>query len=147
MRRNFQKLPPDRNYPLSGLRVSGAFSGIPRKTQGPRESPENDRRSFPDSRSVFRAPGRQVDLRGVPHGHCSGTPNLYNLSEKCWQYTSNFYRSTPPICNAAPCWLLSLEERETPQHTSNLYCNTPPISTAARLPFIPAIPPGTKPKT
>ena len=52
---------------------------------------------------------------------------------KHWQYTFNLYRRTPPICNAVPCWLLSLEERETPQHTSNLYCNTPPIYTTVRL--------------
>ena len=57
----------------------------------------------------------------------SGAPNLYNLSEKYWQYTSNLYRSTPPICNAVPCWLLSSGERETPQYTSKLYRSTPPI--------------------
>ena len=54
------------------------------------------------------------------NGHCSGTPNPYNLSEKYWQYTSNLYHSTPPICNAVPCWLLSLEERAMPQYTSHL---------------------------
>ena len=67
-------------------------------------------------------------------GHCSGTPNPDNLSEKYWQYTVNLYRSAPPICNAVSRWLLSLEERETPQHTSNLYCSTPPICTIARFP-------------
>ena len=63
------------------------------------------------------------------HGHSSGTPNPYNLSEKYWQYTSNLYRSTPPICNAVPRWLPSLEDRETR--------STPPICTAIRLPFVP----------
>ena len=72
-------------------------------------------------------------------GHCSGTPNRCNLSEKYWQCTSNLYRSTPPICNAVPCRLLSLEERETPQCASYLYRNTPPICTAVRLPFVPAL--------
>ena len=74
----------------------------------------------------------------APFGNCSGTPNPYNLSEKYWQYTSNLYRSTPPICNAVPCWLLNFG-RETPQYTSNLYRNTPPICTAVCLPFVPAI--------
>ena len=61
-------------------------------------------------------------------GHCSRAPNPYNLSEKYWRYTSNSYRCMPPICNAVPCWLLSLEEREAPQYTSNSY-------TAVRLLF------------
>ena len=69
----------------------------------------------------------------------SKTPNPYNLSEKYWRYTSNLHRSTPPICNAVPRWLPSLEEREVPQCTSNLYCSTPPICTAVRHPFVPAI--------
>ena len=68
------------------------------------------------------------------YGHCP-----YNLSEKYWQYTSNLYHSTPPICNAVPCWLQSFGERETPQYTSNFYCSTPPICTAAPLPYAPAI--------
>ena len=72
-------------------------------------------------------------------GHYSGTPNLHNLFEKYWQCTSNLYRSTHPICNAVPCRLLSLEERETPQYASHLYCSTPPICTAVRLPFVPAL--------
>ena len=67
------------------------------------------------------------------------SPQPYNLSEKYWRYTSNLYSSTPPICSAVPCWLLSFGERETPQYTSNLYCNTPPICTAVRLLFVPAI--------
>ena len=45
----------------------------------------------------------------------------------------------PPICNAVPRWLLSLEERETPQYTSNLYRSAPPICTAVRLAVGPAI--------
>ena len=73
------------------------------------------------------------------YGHCSGTPNPYNVSEKYWRYTSNVYRSTSPICNAVPRWLLSFGEIETPQYTFNLYCSTPPICTAVRLPFVPAI--------
>ena len=73
------------------------------------------------------------------HGHCSGTPNPYHLSEKHWQYTSNVYCNAPPICNAVPCWLLSLEDRETPQYTSHLYCSMPPVCTAVRLPFVPAL--------
>ena len=52
-----------------------------------------------------------------------------------WQYNSNLFRSTPPICNAVPCWLLSFGERETPQYTSNFYCSMPPICTAVRLPL------------
>ena len=56
---------------------------------------------------------------------CLRTPNPYNLSEKYWQYTYSLYCNTRPICNAAPCWLLSLEERETP-----------PISTAVRPQFV-----------
>ena len=72
-------------------------------------------------------------------GNCSGTPNPYNSSEKYWQYTSNLYRNTPPICNALPCWLLNFGGRETPQNTSNLYCSTPPICTTVRLPFVPGI--------
>ena len=66
-------------------------------------------------------------------------PARTTLSEKYWQYTSNLHRSTPPICNAVPCWLLSLEERETPQCTSHLYRSTPPICTAVRLSFVPAL--------
>ena len=73
-------------------------------------------------------------------GDYSGNPNPYNVSEKYWRYTSNLYRSTSPICNAVPRWLLSFGERETPQYTSNLYCSTPPICTAVRLAFVPAIP-------
>ena len=67
--------------------------------------------------------------RWISTGHCLGAPNPYNLSKKYWQYTSNLYRNTTPICNAVPCWLLSFGERETLQYTSNLYCNTPPICT------------------
>ena len=70
-------------------------------------------------------------------GHCSGTPNPYNLSKKCWQYTSNSYCSTLPICKAVPRWLLSLEERETPQYTTNLCCSTPPICTVVQLHLYP----------
>ena len=39
-------------------------------------------------------------------GDCSGIPNLYNVSEKYWRYTSNLYHSMPPICHAVPRWLL-----------------------------------------
>ena len=46
-----------------------------------------------------------------------------------WKYTAKLYRSTAPICNAVPCWLLSLEEKETPQYASHLYHSTPPICT------------------
>ena len=60
------------------------------------------------------------------------------------EYASNLYRSTPPICNTVPCWLLSLEERETPHYTSNFYCSTPPICTAEGPPFVPAIPSHSK---
>ena len=70
-----------------------------------------------ESRDWNRNPNRLS--KSVENWHCSGTPtNPYNLSEKCWQYTSNLYRNTPPICNAVPCWLLSLKDRETPQYTS-----------------------------
>ena len=70
-------------------------------------------------------------------GDCLGTPwTPYNLSEKYWRYTSNFYRSTSPICKVVPRWLQSFGERETPQYT---YCSTPPICTAIRLAFVPAI--------
>ena len=62
-------------------------------------------------------------------GTVQETPNPYNLSEKYWQYTSNLYHSTPPICNAVPYWPPSLEERETPQYTSHLCRSTPPICT------------------
>ena len=55
---------------------------------------------------------------------------------KVRQYTSNLYGSTPPICIAVLCWLLSFEERETPQYASHLYRNTPPICTAVRPPFV-----------
>ena len=55
------------------------------------------------------------------------SPNPYNLSEKYWQHTSNLCRRTPPICNAVPCWLLSLEEREKPQYASCLYRSMPPF--------------------
>ena len=81
----------------------------------------------------------QLHLHHVLFGNWSGTPNPYNLSEKYWQYTSNLYRSATPICNAVPRWLLSLEERETPQYTSNLCRNMPPICTVVRLPFVLAI--------
>ena len=71
-------------------------------------------------------------------------PLLGNVSEtptpttcpKVWQYTPNLYGSTPPICIAALSWLLSFEERETPQYASHLYCSTPPICTAVRPPFV-----------
>ena len=53
---------------------------------------------------------------------CSGAPNPYNVSENYWQYTSNLYRSTPPICNAVPCWLLNFGKRKR--------CSTPPICTS-----------------
>ena len=72
-------------------------------------------------------------LLQASNGHCSGTPNPYNLPERSWQYTSNLYP-----CNAVPCWLLSLEERETPQYASYLYRSTPSICTAVRLPSVPA---------
>ena len=48
--------------------------------------------------------------------------NPYNLSEKYWQYNSNLYRSTPPICNA-----VKKGKRR----------NMPPICTAVRLLFVP----------
>ena len=64
------------------------------------------------------------------NGGCLGTPNPHNVSQKYWQYTSNLDRSTPPICNAVPRWLLSFGDRETRQYTSNLYCSTPPICTS-----------------
>ena len=57
----------------------------------------------------------QRTITTIP-GHRSGTPNPHNFSEKYWQYTSNLYRSTPAICNAVPCWLLSLEETEAAAH-------------------------------
>ena len=63
-------------------------------------------------------------------------PQPLLFSKKLLQYTSNLCASTPPICIAAPSWLLSLEERETQQYTSHLYCSTPPICTAVRLPFV-----------
>ena len=72
-------------------------------------------------------------------GQCLGTANPYSLSEKYWQYTSNLYRSSPPICNAVPCCILNSGDKETLQYAPNLYCNTPPICTAVRLPFLPAI--------
>ena len=81
--------------------------------------------------------------QGPRCGHCFETPNPYNSSEKYCQHTSNLYHSTPPICNAVPCWLLSLKERETPQYTSYLYRRTAPICTpictVVHLPFVPAI--------
>ena len=81
-----------------------------------------------------------LPLHAANSGHCLGAPNPYDLSQRYWQYTSNLYRrAPPPICSTAPCWLLSFEERETPQHTSNLYCSAPPICTAVRLPFVSAI--------
>ena len=64
-------------------------------------------------------------------GNCSGAPDPSNLSEKYWQYISNLYCSTPPICNAVPCWLLNFGERKRR--------STPPICTAVRLPFVPAM--------
>ena len=56
-----------------------------------------------------------------------------------WQYTSNLYRRTPPICNAVPCWHLSLEKRENsairllvvPQHASYLYRSAPRTCTGS----------------
>ena len=47
-----------------------------------------------------------------------------------------FVRQYPPICIAVLSWLLSFEERETPQYASHLYCGTPPICTAGRPPFV-----------
>ena len=47
-------------------------------------------------------------------------PQPVELVGELPQYASNLYPSTPPICNAVPSWLLSLEEREAPQYTS--YC-------------------------
>ena len=60
-------------------------------------------------------------------------PQPLLVSKKVRQYTSNLYSSTPPICIAAPSWLLSLEERETQQHASHLCCSTLPICTAVLL--------------
>ena len=84
-----------------------------------------------------------IDVVHLPADSCLGTvqepPTRTTCLKSTWQYTSNLYRSTPPICNAVPCWLLSSGERETQQYTSNLYRSTPPICTAVRLPFVPAI--------
>ena len=62
-------------------------------------------------------------------------PQLLLVSENVLQYTSNLYGSTPPICIAAPSWLLRLEEREAQRYASHLYSSTPPICMAVRLPF------------
>ena len=71
-------------------------------------------------------------------GKCLGAPNPYNLSGK---------HSTPPMCNAVPCWLLNFGVRETLQYTSNLhasyevflYRSTPPISTGDLFERIPRV--------
>ena len=76
---------------------------------------------------------------GFLSGQRLGTPNPYNLSEK--------YCCTLPICTAVrapfvtrvPCWLLSFEERETPQYTSNLYRSTPPICTGNIFEKVPVV--------
>ena len=60
-------------------------------------------------------------------------------SKNVLRCTSHLYCSTPPICNTVLSWLVSLEERKTPQYTSNLCCNTPPVYTAVHLPFVPTI--------
>ena len=52
-------------------------------------------------------------------------------------YTSNLYCSTPPISNAAPCWLLNfwrkgnaaIHPQFVPQYASCLYRSMPPICT------------------
>ena len=45
----------------------------------------------------------------------------------------------PPFCNAAPFWLLSLEERAPPQCTPHLYRITPPICTGVTFEKIPGL--------
>ena len=71
-------------------------------------------------------------------GNVSETPTPTGLGESSAVHgdTSNLYGSTPPIFIAVLSWLLSFEERETPQYASRLYCNTPPICTAVRAPFV-----------
>ena len=84
--------------------------------------------------------GLNIFFRGRNAHFCQKSfrnPNPYSSRRKCW-YTSNLYRHMPPICNTVPCWLLSLEERVTPQHAFYLHCTMPPICTALRLPFVPA---------
>ena len=63
--------------------------------------------------------------------------NSYFSNYRCKQQESP--TCTTCLKSTVPCWLLSLEARETPQYTSNFYCNMPPICTAVRLPFVPAI--------
>ena len=78
----------------------------------------------------------------INFGHCLGTRNRgnpYNLSAKYWQYTSNLYHCAPRICNAVPCWLLSLEEREMPQYASERNRSTPPICTGNTFEKIPIV--------
>ena len=99
-----------------------------------RPRPEGPERLFSDFFVTLGPKGPRGSVarpRVLKNGHCSGTPNPHNLSGKYWQYTSNLYRSTRPICNAVPCRLLSFEERETPQYTSYLYRSTPPICTGS----------------
>ena len=64
------------------------------------------------------------------NGHCSGTPNPYNVSEKYWRYTSNLYRSM-----ASKLWRkgnAAVHLQFVLQYASHLY-------PAVRLPFVPAI--------
>ena len=53
-------------------------------------------------------------------------PQPLLASRKERQYTSNLSGSRPPICIAVFSWLLSVEQRETPQCASHLA----PIETA-----------------
>ena len=85
--------------------------------------------SLANGRILLCFPRAGSSLESLESLNKMGTVQEHNSSEKYWQYTSNLYRSTPPICNAVPCWLLSLAERETPQYASHLYRSTPPICT------------------
>ena len=70
----------------------------------------------------------------IPHlmGTLRLCQKMYAEFLKC---ISNLYGNTPLICIAVPSWLLSLEEKETPQHhhPPHLYCSTPLICTAMLL--------------
>ena len=58
------------------------------------------------------------------------------LLKKAPQYTSNFYRNTPPICTTVLSLSLRSEEREICQYSSHLYRRTPPICIVIRLPLV-----------
>ena len=122
---------------FSHVRLSGRFPFCTSPTldgqnrQSPIASVQRTRSSLASHSAVSRG----TNTTRV-NGQCFGNPNPYNLSEKYWQYTSNLYGSTPPISIAVLSWLLSFEERETPQDASHLYCSTPPICTAVRPPFV-----------